>query len=206
MGLLGGHGVRARRPRMESKENDRIAYAQDLTCFHRSAARVGGQAVVVVEAGFGAPCRDMRAAVVGEDLLEAGNDDSRVRVARGNRTPRARIAAFEIHFADAKAHGAAFFLAEELIFPERRDFRSGGRRAVAIDFECGAKAQAHFLECHTGKKPANSLQASGSALALSHHTRSEEHTSELQSPDHLVCRLLLEKKKYHNNSLPLESL
>src|SRR5258708_25817630 len=32
--------------------------------------------------------------------------------------------------------------------------------------------------------------------------RSEEHTSELQSPDHLVCRLLLEKKKmenYHHN-------
>src|SRR5207244_11597301 len=32
-------------------------------------------------------------------------------------------------------------------------------------------------------------------------TRSEEHTSELQSPDHLVCRLLLEKKnktKDHN--------
>src|SRR5258708_17932142 len=26
--------------------------------------------------------------------------------------------------------------------------------------------------------------------------RSEEHTSELQSPDHLVCRLLLEKKKH----------
>src|SRR5258708_37499880 len=32
--------------------------------------------------------------------------------------------------------------------------------------------------------------------------RSEEHTSELQSPDHLVCRLLLEKKKqvYVHNS------
>src|SRR5258708_9474456 len=28
------------------------------------------------------------------------------------------------------------------------------------------------------------------------HVRSEEHTSELQSPDHLVCRLLLEKKKH----------
>src|SRR5258708_21231920 len=27
--------------------------------------------------------------------------------------------------------------------------------------------------------------------------RSEEHTSELQSPDHLLCRLLLEKKKIH---------
>src|SRR5258708_18109728 len=30
--------------------------------------------------------------------------------------------------------------------------------------------------------------------------RSEEHTSELQSPDHLVCRLLLEKKKQKNNT------
>src|SRR5258708_31591337 len=29
--------------------------------------------------------------------------------------------------------------------------------------------------------------------------RSEEHTSELQSPDHLVCRLLLEKKKKNLN-------
>src|SRR3990170_4849530 len=32
------------------------------------------------------------------------------------------------------------------------------------------------------------------ALDGSAVTRSEEHTSELQSPDHLVCRLLLEKK------------
>src|SRR5947208_10200174 len=34
--------------------------------------------------------------------------------------------------------------------------------------------------------------------------RSEEHTSELQSPDHLVCRLLLEKKKpadYSNDGI-----
>src|SRR5258708_14687670 len=31
--------------------------------------------------------------------------------------------------------------------------------------------------------------------AIAHKERSEEHTSELQSPDHLVCRLLLEKKK-----------
>src|SRR5947208_7166115 len=30
------------------------------------------------------------------------------------------------------------------------------------------------------------------------HIRSEEHTSELQSPDHLVCRLLLEKNNIHN--------
>src|SRR5438552_14981665 len=32
--------------------------------------------------------------------------------------------------------------------------------------------------------------------------RSEEHTSELQSPDHLVCRLLLEKKKKRSFLLP----
>src|SRR5260363_200718 len=31
--------------------------------------------------------------------------------------------------------------------------------------------------------------------------RSEEHTSELQSPDHLVCRLLLEKKKRRTKML-----
>src|SRR5258708_18685175 len=35
--------------------------------------------------------------------------------------------------------------------------------------------------------------------------RSEEHTSELQSPDHLVCRLLLEKKKYCANKTPSKS-
>src|SRR5258708_29094930 len=32
--------------------------------------------------------------------------------------------------------------------------------------------------------------------------RSEEHTSELQSPDHLVCRLLLEKKKKNTQRPP----
>src|SRR5256885_12670417 len=36
-------------------------------------------------------------------------------------------------------------------------------------------------------------------------TRSEEHTSELQSPCNLVCRLLLEKKKKHNKSTYLNN-
>src|SRR5258708_25574525 len=35
--------------------------------------------------------------------------------------------------------------------------------------------------------------------------RSEEHTSELQSPDHLVCRLLLEKKKHGPLHIPSAS-
>src|SRR5258708_27370385 len=39
--------------------------------------------------------------------------------------------------------------------------------------------------------------------AAAHRPRSEEHTSELQSPDHLVCRLLLEKK---HNRCPVKVL
>src|SRR5258708_17843774 len=41
------------------------------------------------------------------------------------------------------------------------------------------------------------LAASPRALGV---LRSEEHTSELQSPDHLVCRLLLEKNKKRHTS------
>src|SRR5256885_13319925 len=37
-------------------------------------------------------------------------------------------------------------------------------------------------------------------------SRSEEHTSELQSPCNLVCRLLLEKKKNTNTFTPLHAL
>src|SRR6266487_6965585 len=36
-------------------------------------------------------------------------------------------------------------------------------------------------------------------------TRSEEHTSELQSPVHLVCRLLLEKKKHKQFDHPFKT-
>src|SRR5437764_4507764 len=53
---------------------------------------------------------------------------------------------------------------------------------------------------------AASFTQSGSSPLPSAIRRSEEHTSELQSPMYLVCRLLLEKKKekqlnkdYHNN-------
>src|SRR5258708_30111846 len=39
-----------------------------------------------------------------------------------------------------------------------------------------------------------------------HLHRSEEHTSELQSPDHVVCRLLLEKTKGHSPNVLFISL
>src|SRR5690625_5646803 len=50
-----------------------------------------------------------------------------------------------------------------------------------------------------GTSPGSVPTAMGSRTALPHsvHERSEEHTSELQSRGHLVCRLLLEKKKEH---------
>src|SRR5438552_12542952 len=38
---------------------------------------------------------------------------------------------------------------------------------------------------------------------LTKRIRSEEHTSELQSPDHLVCRLLLEKKNNQHKVLAI---
>src|SRR5256885_9957767 len=44
-----------------------------------------------------------------------------------------------------------------------------------------------------------SAVAFGETIAKSH--RSEEHTSELQSPCNLVCRLLLEKKKHESTML-----
>src|SRR5258708_10980719 len=51
-----------------------------------------------------------------------------------------------------------------------------------------------------GTPPYDQKHIAGRLLALLEDTRSEEHTSELQSPDHLVCRLLLEKKKKRNTT------
>src|SRR5258708_26425880 len=59
------------------------------------------------------------------------------------------------------------------------------RRRRRIPPACvGARGKRHLalLDC-------------GNGLKIPKRLRSEEHTSELQSPDHLVCRLLLEKKK-----------
>src|SRR2546426_7542636 len=45
------------------------------------------------------------------------------------------------------------------------------------------------------------LERGGPGLGLERRNRSEEHTSELQSPCNLVCRLLLEKKKKNKNAI-----
>src|SRR5258708_30055852 len=55
-----------------------------------------------------------------------------------------------------------------------------------------------WLQDHTHQS--FSYQTPTGAITLRREQqRSEEHTSELQSPDHLVCRLLLEKKKKRIN-------
>src|SRR5258708_21984967 len=71
------------------------------------------------------------------------------------------------------------------LFPYTTLFRSDVQygRSRTIDGSAGHVAQSQvdgFVTFNVG---------------IVNYGRSEEHTSELQSPDHLVCRLLLEKKK-----------
>src|SRR4051794_41736527 len=73
------------------------------------------------------------------------------------------------------------------LFPYTTLFRSHG----AIE--------TYHLQCAAGSAHIASPQRGRGHPALGVRTpRSEEHTSELQSPVHLVCRLLLEKKKNRN--------
>src|SRR5258708_22886489 len=60
-------------------------------------------------------------------------------------------------------------------------------------FRSGSWRQQFKLRASQQQQAANQQQALRKLDA--EQARSEEHTSELQSPDHLVCRLLLEKKK-----------
>src|SRR3712207_7472988 len=53
--------------------------------------------------------------------------------------------------------------------------------------------------CSSSSPTVCSSSASSASAALGCGARSEEHTSELQSRQYLVCRLLLEKKKHLEN-------
>src|SRR6266487_6704391 len=63
---------------------------------------------------------------------------------------------------------------------------------AASSATCSRRSAASPSACATR---ARNAAISASRSASSFRSRSEEHTSELQSPVHLVCRLLLEKKK-----------
>src|SRR5690348_18450078 len=64
-----------------------------------------------------------------------------------------------------------------------------------------------FRSARTRRHPARPPLAGRGPLAALAASRSEEHTSELQSPVHLVCRLLLEKKKkqHHGETLDVRA-
>src|SRR5258708_31059481 len=74
------------------------------------------------------------------------------------------------------------------LFPYTTLFRSGIRCALRDHLAQGGR----LLGRHRGYLGVRPMAGDVVGEPLQ---RSEEHTSELQSPDHLVCRLLLEKKK-----------
>src|SRR5947208_7538472 len=76
------------------------------------------------------------------------------------------------------------------LFPYTTLFRSGRRKIAALLCK-----EPPFL-----KRTFGGLETAAPCLRGVNKERSEEHTSELQSPDHLVCRLLLEKKKKHDDT------
>src|SRR5258708_14285342 len=84
------------------------------------------------------------------------------------------------------------------LFPYTTLFRS------AFNFASGRGETAVTMKPWISSKiPSPSTSSPGTSSKVFEEIlleRSEEHTSELQSPDHLVCRLLLEKKKVHKSS------
>src|SRR5947208_11361083 len=70
-------------------------------------------------------------------------------------------------------------------------------RPAHQDFGAGRNVSAFFKSTGDAESVIGRRLAFAPAKCLRDRLqhRSEEHTSELQSPDHLVCRLLLEKKK-----------
>src|SRR5438552_12032081 len=75
------------------------------------------------------------------------------------------------------------------------------RTRFCVQFQASAPpaTYCHVILATHGRFPAAPFPAACPSALTSSSLRSEEHTSELQSPDHLVCRLLLEKKKNKQN-------
>src|SRR5438876_8179654 len=84
------------------------------------------------------------------------------------------------------------------LFPYTTLFRSLGRVGNLLGRRLAPQRLPQvFRRPHDARQVGGAVErhAHGAPLA-----RSEEHTSELQSPVHLVCRLLLEKKKKKKNN------
>src|SRR3712207_8144596 len=83
------------------------------------------------------------------------------------------------------------------LFPYTTLFRSGpsGNPNPSATFAVPAPVSATTCDARAGR--VNMIPCGSSAAMWC--SRSEEHTSELQSRQYLVCRLLLEKKKNHHS-------
>src|SRR5439155_26095463 len=82
------------------------------------------------------------------------------------------------------------------LFPYTTLFRSPGRGGHRGSLPGLKRSRDGYRSDDRARHPgAVSVRRSQGASGIRTDTRSEEHTSELQSRGHLVCRLLLEKKK-----------
>src|SRR3712207_7812363 len=77
------------------------------------------------------------------------------------------------------------------LFPYTTLFRSKTEQKVGRNDPCPCGSGKKYKKCHG--------RADGGVPSTAVVARSEEHTSELQSRQYLVCRLLLEKKKNTTN-------
>src|SRR5947208_13517654 len=78
------------------------------------------------------------------------------------------------------------------LFPYTTLFRSAASNALHLISGSATKVAVPRTQ---NSPPPPVASSTAQCMAYRPSRRSEEHTSELQSPDHLVCRLLLEKKK-----------
>src|SRR3712207_8263093 len=93
------------------------------------------------------------------------------------------------------------------LFPYTTLFRSRGTaRRQHVDALGVLQHGHHIRREHARDRRQRAMQALEVAVHLRRRAvRSEEHTSELQSRQYLVCRLLLEKKKTYSNTHPIFS-
>src|SRR5438552_5651090 len=98
-----------------------------------------------------------------------------------------------------------FFIFFLYAYSAHRDLHSFPTRRSS-DLQADADEASRFCRivavCDVDDRHAQGAARKYGGAKAHHDFRSEEHTSELQSPDHLVCRLLLEKKKTTLNNRP----
>src|SRR3712207_8000315 len=87
------------------------------------------------------------------------------------------------------------------LFPYTTLFRSIPVGVTSVPIVVDGRLVIQMITRDLSEEGPSAAQRTLLALANDRLARSEEHTSELQSRQYLVCRLLLEKKKIQNQSM-----